>query len=59
MDLKVKFPGDIAGIDPRIVQSDIEHGDGYVLHVFTPIPLEAAPEAAFKFPFLISKLIDL
>lgn len=59
MDLVVKFPGDVAGINPRIVQGDVAYRNGHILHVFAPVPLEPATEAAFEFPLLIPVLVDL
>lgn len=59
MNLEVEFPSDIAGVDPRIIQRDVEHGDGHILHVYAPVPLEPTTEAAPKFLLLIFVLVDL
>lgn len=59
MCLKFELPGHIARVEARVVQSDIEHGDGHVLEVFAPIPLQTTLEGALHLLVAISILIYL
>lgn len=49
VDFELELAGDVAGVDARVVESHVLHGDGHVLHVFAAIPLDPPTEAAWKF----------
>lgn len=57
--LEFELPGHIACVEARVIQSDIEYSDGYVLQVFAPIPLQTALEGALHFLVAITILIYL
>lgn len=59
MCLKFKLPGHIACVEARVIQSDIENCDGYVLQVFAPVPLQTTLEGALYLLVAISILIYL
>lgn len=59
MCLKGELPGHVAGIEARVIQGDIQHGDGHILQVLAPIPLQAPLEGALHLLLAISILIDL
>lgn len=59
MCLKSKLPGHVAGVEARVIQSDVKHSDGHILQVFAPIPLQASLEGALHFLLAIPILIDL
>lgn len=59
MCLELKLPGHIACVETRVIQSDIENSDGYVLQVFAPVPLQTTLEGALHLLVAISILIYL
>ena len=59
MCLEFKLPGYIACVEARVIQSDIEYSDGYILQVFAPIPLQTTLEGALHFLVAISILVYL
>lgn len=59
VDLELELAGDVAGVDARVVQGDVQHGDGHVLHVFAPIPLDPPAEAAWELVVCLPVLVDL
>jgi hypothetical protein len=56
---ELKLPGHITCVEARVIQSDIENSDGYVLQVFAPIPLQTTLEGALHLLVAISILIYL
>lgn len=59
MRLKLKLPGHIAGVEARVVQSDVEHSDGHVLQVLAAIPLQAPLKGALHLLVAIPILVNL
>lgn len=59
MCFELKLPGHIACVEARVIQSDIENSDGYILQVFAPVPLQTTLEGAFHLLVAISILIYL
>jgi hypothetical protein len=58
MRLKFKLPRHVAGVEARVIQSDIEHGDGYILQVLAPVPLQTPLEGALHLLVAIAILKD-
>lgn len=59
MRLKSKLPGHVAGVEARVIQSDVKHSDGHVLQVFAPIPLQTSLEGTLHLLLAIPILVDL
>lgn len=59
MGLKLKLSRHVAGVEARVIQSDVEHSDGHILQVLAPIPLQTPLEGALHLLVAISILVDL
>lgn len=59
VDLELELAGDVAGVDARVVQGDVQDSDGHVLHVFAPVPLDPTTKAAWKLVVCFPVLVDL
>lgn len=57
--LKLKLPGHVTGVEAGVIERDVEHSDGHILQVLTPVPLQAPLEGALHLLVAVSVFVDL